>query len=66
MTVKSNDGGVLDLERCHAPKLVARAWQCDTSESSWFCLRRFVTHSGEIHMQAQERSRPCCTRWPTS
>ncbi len=48
MTVKSNDGGVLDFERSHAPKLIARAWQCDTSESSWFYLDD--SHAlGEIH-----------------
>lgn len=52
MTVKSNDGGVLDLERSHAPKLVARQWQCDTAEAGWFWLSDdVINHSGDRHIK---------------
>jgi len=52
LTVKSNDGGVLDLERSHAPKLVARQWQCDTAEAGWFWLNdEVINQSGDKHIK---------------
>jgi alpha-L-fucosidase len=52
LTVKSNDGGVLDLERSHAPKLVTRQWQCDTAEAGWFWLNDdVINQSGDKHIK---------------
>ena len=38
LALKSNQGGVRDLERGEMKDITAQPWQCDTSESSWFYL----------------------------
>lgn len=36
LCLKTDQGGVKDLERGHMKELTSQPWQCDTSESSWF------------------------------